>query len=109
MSSVIMGRYHLLVSLLAASSLLVAESLAIHQSPLQTRKCATSRCGRRRTPSWRLNDNNSIRSVTPSLLSTSSHRDDDGIVDAINHDHKDVSIENTSSRSTNKEGGQMRY
>lgn len=105
MSSVIMGRYHLLVSLLAASSLLVAESLAIHQSPLQTRKCATSRCGRRRTPSWRLNDNNSIRSVTPSLLSTSSHRDDDGIVDAINHDHKDVSIENTSSRSTNKGRG----
>lgn len=31
--------------------------------------------------------------------------DDDGIVDAINHDHKDASIENTSSRSTNKGRG----
>ena len=109
--STTMGR-HLLAVALVAGSLLVAESLAIHHSPLQTNNAiqSTRRCGsRRRTPSWRLGDDN-IRcsaSSSPSVLFASSPSKqlsaDDQIVNAVSHD-EETTIQDTSLSTTPHKG-----
>eukprot|EP00581_Thalassiosira_minuscula_P016757 CAMPEP_0183732202 /NCGR_PEP_ID=MMETSP0737-20130205/37789_1 /TAXON_ID=385413 /ORGANISM="Thalassiosira miniscula, Strain CCMP1093" /LENGTH=592 /DNA_ID=CAMNT_0025965135 /DNA_START=276 /DNA_END=2054 /DNA_ORIENTATION=+ len=110
-----MGR-HLLAFSLVAGSLLVADSLAIHQSPLQHASSSSSssrfgtRCGRRRSPSWRIgthsndsNNNNIHLSRSSALLASSPSETstDNDVVNAINCDgDDDATIENTSSKST---------
>lgn len=96
-STVSMGR-NLFAFSLVAGSLLVAESLAIHQP-------SASAHGRRRSPSWRLGTtNDNIRSSAPSFLlassrSQSSADNDDGAIDAVNFEH-DATIQNTSHSTT---------
>jgi len=98
-----MGR-HLLAFSLVAGSLLVADSLAIHQSPFRTSSSrGGARYGRRRSPSGRLEKDNVHLSI-PSLLMASSQSqtpsdDDNDIIDAVNLDH-DTSIQNTSHSPT---------
>eukprot|EP00579_Thalassiosira_antarctica_P014608 CAMPEP_0201932460 /NCGR_PEP_ID=MMETSP0903-20130614/29569_1 /ASSEMBLY_ACC=CAM_ASM_000552 /TAXON_ID=420261 /ORGANISM="Thalassiosira antarctica, Strain CCMP982" /LENGTH=95 /DNA_ID=CAMNT_0048472101 /DNA_START=62 /DNA_END=346 /DNA_ORIENTATION=+ len=83
----VMGR-HLLAFSLVAGSLLVADSLAIHQSPFRTSSSrGGARYGRRRSPSGRLEKDNVHLSI-PSLLMASSQSqtpsdDDNDIIDAV--------------------------
>ncbi|KAL7529245.1 hypothetical protein ACHAXR_002867 [Thalassiosira sp. AJA248-18] len=105
MNAIGMGQHrhrHLLAFSLIAGSLLVAESLAIHQSPLQTSHVRDVRCGRRGSPRWRLCNQNTHQSPTPSLLMASSDSEtpnDNDVVDAVNLDD-DTYIANTSHSTT---------
>ena len=105
LSAVSLGR-HLLAFALVAGSLLVAESLAI-QSPLHTpASCgydASARCGRRRSPQWRLGNDN-VHSSSPSVLFASSESKQSTGSDAIDAVGSDIDthIQNVSSQSTTK-------
>lgn len=102
-SSIGRGR-HLLAFALVAGSLLVAESLAIHQQPRSQTSFGGSNAGsigRRRSPSWRLGNENIPSSAPSSLLMASSQSqssdDDDDIVDAANNAGDSSPIQSTSN------------
>lgn len=104
-TSICMGRHrHLLALSLIAGFLLVAESLAIHQSPIHTSSSYINngRCGRtRRSPSWRLGNHDNLHESSSTLLMASSGSDtaetsiEEELINAVNIDD-DKTIENVS-------------
>ncbi|KAL9183834.1 hypothetical protein ACHAXT_004690 [Thalassiosira profunda] len=104
LDNVSMGR-HLLAFSLVAGSLLVAESLAIHQSPLQQSHGALARFGRRRAPSWRLGAADDHKSSYTVLLASSpsqTSEDSAEIVDVTGHEEEETRIELTSHSTTHE-------
>jgi len=95
---------HLLAFSLIAGSLLVADSLAIHSSPLKTSSyyVGDARCGRRRSPFVRPGTDNFIHSSKPSVLLASSQSDtpDNDITETQSDDH-DASVQKPSASTIN--------